>query len=163
MGLGGRFMRILYVHQYFTTPEGATGTRSYEFARRLLARGHQVTMLCASYKVSKTGLSGPFAKGRREGNVDGIDVVEFQLEFSNRTSLPQRAIVFLRFAWRSIKMALREDYDLIFATSTPLTAAIPGIAQKWFGRRKRPFVFEIRDPWPEAPRDMGLIKNRAVL
>ena len=38
-------MRVLYVHQYFCTRQGRSGTRSYEFARHLVRRGHQVTML----------------------------------------------------------------------------------------------------------------------
>ena len=56
---------------------------------------------------------------------------------------------------------LREPCDLIFATSTPLTAGIPGIAAKYL--RRKPFVFEVRDLWPELPREMGVIRNPVVL
>ena len=41
-------MRILYLHQYFMTRAGVGGTRSYEFARRFAARGHEVTMVTAA-------------------------------------------------------------------------------------------------------------------
>ena len=41
-------MRILYIHQHFCTPQGAGGTRSYEFARRWVARGHSVRVLCGT-------------------------------------------------------------------------------------------------------------------
>src|SRR5207249_2327965 len=47
------------------------------------------------------------------------------------------------------------------ATSTPLTAALPGIAARWL--RRKPFVFEVRDLWPELPRAMGVIRNPLVL
>ena len=36
-------MNILYIHQHFTTPEEGGGTRSYEFARYLVKKGHAVT------------------------------------------------------------------------------------------------------------------------
>ena len=69
-------MKILYFHQHFTTPQGASGTRSYEFARRLISAGHEVTMVCGSYGAGDTGLGGEFRRGRREGTVDGIKVIE---------------------------------------------------------------------------------------
>ena len=56
---------------------------------------------------------------------------------------------------------MTEKYDLIFATTTPLTASIPGIMAKWL--RRKPFVFEVRDLWPELPKAMGVIKNPIIL
>jgi len=154
-------MRVLYFHQHFSTPQGSAGIRSYEMARALVARGHQVTMVCGSYGVGKTGLTSAFLKGMRRGVVDGIEVVEFELVYSNHDSLLRRAGTFFKFAMRSVKLALTEPYDLLFATSTPLTAGIPGIVARWL--RGSRFVFEVRDLWPELPRDMGVIKNPVVL
>ena len=154
-------MRVLYYHQHFCTPEGSTGTRSYELSRRLVQQGHAVTMVCGSGVLAQTGLSGEYRGGRREGLVDGIRVIEWELPYSNYDSFLRRALTFLRFAWRSVVLALREDYDLVFATSTPLTAGIPGIAARWL--RRKPFVFEVRDLWPELPKAMGVIKNPLVL
>lgn len=154
-------MRLLYFHQHFSTREGSAGTRSYEFARRMVARGHQVTMVCGSTATGKTGLSGPFCEGIRRGRVDGIDVVEVEVAYSNRLGFVQRALAFMKFAFRSSRLALTEPCDLVFATSTPLTAAIPGIAASLV--RGRRFVFEVRDLWPELPRAMGVIRNPVVL
>jgi glycosyltransferase involved in cell wall biosynthesis len=130
-------------------------------ARALLRRGHEVTMVCGSYGVGNTGLEGPFTRGVRRGKVDGIEVVEFALGYSNKDSFLRRTLTFALFALRSIWLALTEKYDLVFATTTPLTAGIPGIAARWL-RGKR-FVFEVRDLWPELPREMGVIKNPVVL
>ena len=154
-------MHILYFHQYFSTRQGSTGTRSYEMAQRLIAAGHRVTMVCASYGVANTGLSGPYVRGRREGDVDGIHVIELELPCSNRDSLLKRSWTFLKYSIRSSVIAATRDCDLVFATSTPLTAAIPGLAGRWLGRR--PFVFEVRDLWPELPRAMGVVKNPVIL
>jgi glycosyltransferase involved in cell wall biosynthesis len=154
-------MKLLYFHQHFTTPKGASGTRSYEFARRLIARGHDVTMVCGSYGTGNTGLTGEYRKGRRSGVVDGIRVIELHLPYSNADGFLKRSVTFLKFAARSVGIALSESYDLLFATSTPLTAAIPGIVARPI--RRKPFVFEVRDLWPELPREMGVITNPVVL
>ncbi|MDJ0837712.1 MAG: glycosyltransferase family 4 protein [Acidobacteriota bacterium] len=155
-------MHVLYFHQHFSTPKGATGIRSYEMARRLTERGHKVTMVCGSYGQGKSGLTGEPVRGRRTGTVDGIDIIEFSLPYSNNDGFLKRSITFMRFALRSIGIALWSRFDLLFATSTPLTAGIPGIAMRLSGRGK-PFVFEVRDLWPELPREMGVITNPLVL
>jgi len=154
-------MRIIYFHQHFSTPSGSTGIRSYEMAKALIAKGHQVTMVCGSYAGGVTGLEQPFVNGKREGTVDGIHVIELALDYANEQSFITRSIVFLKFALRSIKLALFREYDVIFCTTTPLTAGIPGIFAKLF--RRKPFVFEVRDLWPELPKAMGVITNPVVL
>lgn len=154
-------MKVLYFHQHFVTPHGAGAIRSYAMARKLIERGHQVTMVCGSFSGGNTGLSGPYSKGVRRGTVDGIDVVEFDLAYSNHDGLLKRSFTFLKFALRSVILALREPYDLVFATTTPLTAGIPGIVARWL--RGKTFIFEVRDLWPELPRAMGVIRNPVVL
>lgn len=154
-------MRILYLHQHFTTPEGAGGTRSYELARRMVERGHEVVMVCGSYSGGDTGLKGPFHKGKRQGTVDGIEVIELNMAYSNTDGFLKRSRIFLRYALQSTAIALTARYDLLFATTTPLTVALPGILARWL--RAKTFVFEVRDLWPELPRAMGVITNRFVL
>ncbi|MEJ6788902.1 glycosyltransferase family 4 protein [Brevundimonas sp. BR2-1] len=154
-------MRFLYFHQHFNTPEGTVGVRSYQMASTLVSRGHHVTMVCGRYNGAATGLEGPFVGGRRRGTVNGIDVIELEIDYSNGDGFARRTLSFLSFALKSISVALREDYDVLIATSTPLTAGIPGILARWL--RGKPFVFEVRDLWPELPRAMGVIRNPIVL
>lgn len=154
-------MRVLYFHQHFATPAGSSGTRSFEFARALIARGHEVTMVCGQIMSSGFELPWNPELGCYSGRIEGIDILALPLTYSNRDSLFKRATVFLRFALRSIAISFKRDYDLLFATSTPLTAALPGIAIKLLGR-KQPFVFEVRDLWPELPRALGM-KNPLLL
>lgn len=154
-------MKILYFHQHFSTPKGSAGIRSYAMAQTLIKSGHQVTMVCGSFGAGQTGLAQPFVKGARRGVVDGIEIIEFELPYSNSMSFLQRVKIFFSFAFKSIKVALTEKYDVVFATTTPLTAGIPGIAAKWL--KRKPFVFEVRDLWPELPKAMGVIKNPVIL
>ena len=154
-------MKILYFHQHFSTPKGSAGIRSYAMAQSLIRNGHQVTIVCGSFGAGQTGLTEPFKNGVRQGNVDGIDIIEFELPYSNSLSFLKRILIFLSFAFKSIKVAFTEHYDVLFATTIPLTAGIPGVFAKWL--RRKPFVFEVRDLWPELPKAMGVIKNPIVL
>lgn len=154
-------MNILYFHQHFSTPKGSAGIRSYCMAQRLIHHGHSVTMVCGSYGGGETGLKTEFIKGKREGMVDNIRVIEFNLAYSNSDGLLKRSLTFVKFALKSIVLALTEKYDIVFATTTPLTAGIPGIFARWL-RGKR-FIFEVRDLWPELPKQMGVIKNPVIL
>ena len=154
-------MKVLYFHQHFSTRGGSTGTRSYSMARALVSHGHEVTMVCGSSRSADTGLTGPVVGGVRRGLVDGIRVIELSLPYSNHDGFLRRTATFLRFALRSAWIAVREPCDLVFATSTPLTAGVPGIAAKVL--RGRRFVFEVRDLWPELPKAMGVIRNPVVL
>jgi hypothetical protein len=72
-------MNILYFHQHFVTPKGAGGIRSYAMACALIERGHNVIMVCGNVLGGKSGLNGEFKRGVRRGWVDGIDVIEFDL------------------------------------------------------------------------------------
>lgn len=147
-------MKVLYLHQYFTLPTQAGGTRSYEMAQQLIARGHQVTMVCGLEGNAKIDLPQTKNKNICRGMVDGIDVIQISVPYSNNMGMVARAKSFVSFAWQSTKYALKEDYDVLFATSTPLTAGIPGIIMKLFRRKK--FIFEVRDLWPELPKALGM-------
>ncbi|MCA3364847.1 MAG: glycosyltransferase family 4 protein [Roseomonas sp.] len=148
-------MHILYLHQHFSTPEGSTATRSFAFARTLATRGHRVTLATGRYQGAETGLSGAFHKGQRTGLVAGFRVVEFDIAYANAMGFAARGAAFLRFAAAAARLALREKPDLVIASSTPLTVALPALCAK--ALRGIPFIFEIRDPWPELPRAMGVL------
>lgn len=143
-------MKITYLHQYFNTPNMTGGTRSYEMARRLVAMGHEVNMI-TSWREDD-GRSDWF-----ETNEDGIRVHWLPVPYSNHMNYRERTHAFLRFAWKSAAKAAEIPADVVFATSTPLTIALPGA---YAARRQNvPMVFEVRDLWPELPIAMGALRN----
>lgn len=143
-------MKIIYLHQYFNTPAMSGGTRSYEMARRLVAAGHEVNMI--------TSWREPIdKKDWFEEQFDGIRVHWLPVRYSNHMSYKQRIVAFLSFAFKAGKRAIELGGDVVFATSTPLTIAIPGASSS----RKLgiPMVFEVRDLWPELPIAIGALNN----
>ncbi len=152
-------MHILYIHQHFATPAGSTGTRSYEFARRWVKAGHKVTLITGYYDIG--GLQVNKALYQKQ-TIEGINVVVVGTKYSNKQSYICRIISFMSFCLLSIYAGLRTiDVDVIYATSTPLTVGIPAMFIKWL--RKVPFVFEVRDQWPEIPIKLGIIKNSFLI
>ncbi len=147
-------MKILYLHQYFNLPSDPGSTRSYEMARRLVAAGHEVVMITSDYRQRFRH------KGWEVTYEDGIQVHWLSVPYSNRLGYGARIKAFLRFAIGAALRAARIPADVVFATSTPLTIAIPGV---WAAKRQRiPMVFEVRDLWPELPIAMGAIKGPLV-
>jgi len=147
-------MKVLYLHQYFTTPDLSGGTRSYEMARRLVAKGHEVTMITSSAFLDESWAPTP---GWHVRDCEGIRVEVLHLPYSNRDSFARRIRTFLSFMTACSRRAASREADVVFATSTPLTIAIPGVVAKW--RRRVPMVFEVRDLWPELPIAVGALTN----
>lgn len=152
-------MHILYIHQHFAVPEGSTGTRSYEFARRWVKAGHKVTLITGHYDIGGLNLGKGFVQKQ---TIEEINVVVIGTRYSNKQSFLLRMVSFLCFTFFSIYAGLRtKGVDVIYATSTPLTVGIPAMVLKWF--KQIPFVFEVRDQWPEIPIEMGVIKNKVLV
>lgn len=145
-------MKIVYLHQYFNNLNMSGSTRSFEIARRMVAAGHEVHMITTDRdgSVKKSGTW-------RITNEEGIIVHWRKVEYSNNLSFYARIIAFLKFMFFAIKKVNELEGDIVYASSTPLTVAVPAICEKFL--RRTPFVFEVRDLWPEMPIAVGAIKN----
>jgi glycosyltransferase involved in cell wall biosynthesis len=141
---------ILYIHQYFNIPKEGGSLRSYFIARALVQNGYLVHMI-TSHNKPKYEIK-PF---------EGITVHYLPVPYSNTMSFGKRSIAFLKFVFATIRQASKiPKPDLIYATSTPLTVGIIALWMKW--RKGIPYIFEVRDLWPEAPIQLGVIKNPIV-
>lgn len=152
-------MHILYIHQFFATRESNLGLiRSYEFARRWVEQGHEVTVITSSSRLPEEFA----AKRLYDGEIDGIRVRSVRVNYSNYMGYGRRLGSFAAFMLGATWLAATAGkHDVVFATSTPLTVGVPGYAASVL--TGAPFVFEVRDLWPEAPIQMGVIKRYGLL
>lgn len=151
--------KILYINQYFKHPSEPGITRSYWIAQELIKRGYEVVMLAHRNELLDHVKD---VKPVEITYVDGIKVIYIRNKYSNDMGVFKRAVSFINFMLKSTKYAVREkDINLVIATSTPLTVAFPALVRKIM--KKTPYVFEVRDLWPEVPIQMGAIKNRFVI
>ncbi|MCH8118710.1 MAG: glycosyltransferase family 4 protein [Planctomycetes bacterium] len=152
-------MHILYIHQHFATPAGSTGTRSYEFARRWVKAGHKITLITGHYDIG--GLQVDKTLYQKQ-TIEGINVVVVGTKYSNKQSYLRRITSFLSFCLLSIYAGMRtKGVDVIYASSTPLTVGIPAMVIKWV--KRVPFIFEVRDQWPEIPIELNIITNSFLI
>ena len=148
-------MKIIYLHQYFNTPSMPGGTRSFEIAKRLVSKGHIVHM------VTSDCTPGIKKKGWYHTLESGIHVHWLANPYDNSFSFNKRIRSFFQFAIRSAIKAEQLGGDVVFATSTPLTIAIPGIYASKLNHI--PMVFEVRDLWPELPIAVGALKHPLLI
>ncbi len=149
--------KLIYLHQYFSIPTVSGGTRSWEFSNRLLQDKWQISMICGDSEIHGIP-SDEILKLFNNQDIDKFQLNAISLKYSNNMNFSQRILAFLSFAIKSSLQILREPKaDLTFATSTPLTIAIPALLRKWL--RGTPYVFEVRDLWPEMPIAVKAIRS----
>lgn len=144
-------MKILYIHQYFKTPEEGGAIRSYYLAKGLVDRGHEVELITSHNE-----------KSYQFKWIEGIKVHYLPVYYSNHLGFTSRVWAFVKF----IVLACREgrksqDVRICYSSSTPLTVGIIALILKF--TKNLPYIFEVRDLWPEAPIQMGVIKNKLLV
>lgn len=138
----------MYVHQYFKTPQEGGAIRSYYIAKGFVQRGFQVDMI-TSHNNSEIEIK----------SIDGITVHYLPVFYQNWLAARARYIAFLKFAFKAIRYSKNiPKPDMAYVTSTPLTVGIVALWLKWF--HNSPYIFEVRDLWPEAPIQMGILKSK---
>lgn len=152
-------MHILYLHQYFATPAGTTGTRSYEFARRWVRAGHEVTVITGYFDKSGLAKQQKLIYYQKIGKINVVIINAF---YSNYLSFWKRVASFIAYMIISTYLLIKmKKPEIVYATSTPLTIGIPAIFCKII--KHIPFIFEVRDEWPRIPDEMGILKNKILI
>ena len=157
-------MRILYVSQYFPPEIGAPSARVSEFARCWKDAGHDVTVLTA-FAHHPTGIKAKADRGvlsRREDH-EGIDVVRTYVYATANKGTLKRMLSYASFMLSALLIGfwrVRRP-DVVIATSPQLLTAVAGYV---IARLKRvPFVFEVRDLWPESIIAVDAMKENLLI
>ncbi len=140
-------MRIIYIHQYFKTPEEGGAVRSYHLAKGLVDAGYDVELI--------TGGNQKYYDQRR---IDGIKIHYLPVAYDQKFGFIKRIRSFLSFVGQTKKLLNKLSRpDILYISSTPLTTGLIGL---WAKRKLAlPYIFEVRDLWPEAPIQVGAIRN----
>ena len=140
-------MKILILHQHFNAPQKGGAIRSWYLATALLSKGHQVTVI-----------TGGENKILSKEVVDGIDVISVYAPYQNHYGFTARINSFIRYIRGVIRISDQfKSYDSCYAMSVPLTVGLAAMYIRW--KYVIPYIFEVGDIWPEAPIQLGFIKN----
>ncbi len=140
-------MKVLYIHQYFRTPDEGGGVRSYYLTRKLVKKGVEVEVITTHNK--------DFSETK---NIDGIRVHFLPVPYDNNFSFRKRIRAFLKFALLASKKSMAiKKIDLCYVMTTPLTTGLVALWIKW--TRNIAYIFEVGDLWPLIPVEIGAVKS----
>jgi len=157
-------MRLLFVCQYYPPEMGAPSARTFEHARQWVADGHDVTVL-TGFPSHPTGVIPPEYRGKifQREEADGIRVWRSWHWATPNEGFAKRTLSYVSFMCSAIVAVILHPArcDAVVATSPQFFVAIAGYV---ISRMKRkPFILEIRDLWPEAIVSVGLLEPDALV
>jgi glycosyltransferase involved in cell wall biosynthesis len=164
-------MHVLIIHQAFASLDEPGGTRHYEFARLLSARGHRVTVIASPVSYI-TGAPAPLALsgrsphlrskwGETEGGGD-ITILRASVYSAHHKSFVHRVFAFISFMASSFWLGLGvRNVDLVWGTSPPIFQGLTAWALACVKGAK--FLFEVRDLWPQFAIAVGVLTNPALI
>lgn len=155
-------MKILLINQAFVSPDEPGHTRHFEMAKFLQSRGHELVIVASDLNY-QTGQRTVAHKGLfAEQNFDGVRVLRSYIVPALHRSYFWRIVSFFSFMFSSVYTAFQvRNVDLVMGTTPPIFQAVSA----WFVAlvRRKPFLLEVRDLWPEFGVSMGVLKNPVVI
>jgi glycosyltransferase involved in cell wall biosynthesis len=157
-------MRILFISQYFPPEMGAPAARTVELARRWVQAGAEVTVVTA-IPNHPTGVIPPEYRGRSlfDERIDGIRVIRTWIYAAANRGFWKRSVNYVSFLGSSLLQGLRHagPADVVLATSPQFLVGIAGSVASRL--RNVPFVFEVRDLWPDSIAELGMLGEGLTL
>jgi glycosyltransferase involved in cell wall biosynthesis len=156
-------MRILLIHQAFVAAHEAGGTRHYELGQRLRTHGDELTVVASQVNY----LTGQPIDAKRTGiawdeRVGDLRVIRAYTPSVLHRGFVWRVLAFVIFGITSVWAGLRAGpVDLVMGTSPPIFQAFSACLIAFI--RRKPFLLEIRDLWPEFAIDMGLLRHPVLI
>ncbi|MEO6838217.1 MAG: glycosyltransferase family 4 protein [Ginsengibacter sp.] len=158
-------MRILLLHQYFLEEDDSGGSRWNEMAKVWTDGGHQVVVLAGMVHPNGSA-KRPEYKGKYfvKKVQENILVWRCHVSESYNRSFAGRLWGYFSFMFSSLWAGLfkaKGNFDVIVVTSPPLFVGVSGYIISKF--KQIPFVFEVRDLWPESAIDTGVLTNKLII
>jgi len=159
-------MRILLIHQYFLEKNDPGGSRFNEMTRVWGDQGVDITVLAGMIHANAPGKAEKY-KGKyfvKDRYDEHLEVIRCHVSESYNVNFIGRLWGYFSFVFFSLWAGLfktKGKYDLILVTSPPLFVGITAFLLSKF--KRIPYVFEIRDLWPESAIDTGVVTNKAII
>jgi glycosyltransferase involved in cell wall biosynthesis len=156
-------LRVLIFSQYFTPELLAAAARLHPIAKLLAQSGAEVEVICEvpNYPdgVVQDGYRGRLVVNRE---FDGFRVRYVWVKAATVKTTRTRLLSYGSYAFMAaaVGVAARRP-DMVFVSSPPLPAAAAAAAVA--ARHRVPWVFDVRDPWPEAAVALGELTNSRVI
>ncbi|MCE7043010.1 glycosyltransferase family 4 protein [Dyadobacter sp. CY312] len=158
-------MHILLVHQFFLKDNDGGGSRWNEMSRIWVEAGHQVTVLAGIIHYMEHNSAQISSKSfTSKMNFDGVEVISCPATAVSTKGYFKKLSILISFTFSALWAGIfhaRSKYDLVIVSSPPLFVGITGIVLSWL--KRIPFVFEVRDIWPESAIQTHVLKNKLLI
>lgn len=156
-------MHILFITDNFPPETNAPASRTYEHSLEWVRLGHQVTVLtCAPNFPKGRVFAGYTNKIWQKEIINGIKVIRVWTFITANEGLIKRSLDHASFMFSSFFASFFiKDIDVIIGTSPQFFTAISAYLTSLV--KRRPWVFELRDIWPESIKAVGVLRNSKVL
>lgn len=158
-------MNILLIHQYFLEEDDPGGSRWNEFTRIWTDAGHTVTVLAGMMHYNghekRAEYKGKYFVLKKQG---AVNVWRCHVSEAYNKSFLGRLWGYFSFMFSALYAGLfkaKGKFDVVIVTSPPLFVGITGYLVSRL--RRMPFVFEVRDLWPESAIDTGVLTNKVII
>ena len=160
-------MNILLIHHAFLEKNDGGGSRFNEMTRIWAKKGHHVTVLGGMVHYA-TGIKRDKYKGKytlvEKDFYENVDVIRCHVSEAYNKNFLGRLWGYFSFVFSSIYAGLfktKGKFDVILVTSPPLFVGITALVLSFF--KRTPFIFEVRDLWPESAIDTGVLQNKLII
>ena len=156
-------VHILFLSDNFPPETNAPASRLHEHATRWVKAGHDVTVItCAPNFPTGKVFAGYRNRWRSVEQVDGIRVIRVKTYITANEGFLLRTLDYMSFMVAGFWAGLFERRaDLIVATSPQFFCALGGYLLSLL--RRKPFVLEIRDMWPDSIVAVGVMKEGTIV
>jgi glycosyltransferase involved in cell wall biosynthesis len=158
-------MNILLIHQYYLPQDAPGGSRFNEMSKEWVNSGAKITVLCGMiYHNSGNKYKEYVGKFLVKETYGELTVIRCHDSEGGQKSFIKRLWVYLSFVFSSTIAGIfkaTDKYDIIIVTSPPLFVGITAYLLSCF--KRIPFIFEIRDLWPESAIDTGVLKSKLII
>ena len=155
-------MKILFLSDNFSPEMNAPATRTFEHCREWVKQGVEVTVITCVPNFPKGKVFDGYRNRLIQTEIiDGIKVVRVWSYISSNSGFLKRIIDYISFAVMSFLVGLFYKTDIIVAPSPQFFTTVSGYMLSVF--KRKPWVFELRDLWPESIKAVGAMKSSKLL
>ena len=155
-------MKILFLTDNFPPEVNAPASRTYDHVCEWRKAGHEITVITCFPNFPKGHVyEGYRNKWKQVEWMNGIKVVRVWSYIAENKGFLKRTLDYISYSITSFWAGLFEKTDVIVATSPQFFTAVSGRTLSWW--KRKPWVMEVRDLWPESIKTVGAMKDNAFI